>query len=260
MTDAHSPRWNLHPSTLEEDGKKMALRTERESRKLSIAWGITGAGHFLVESMAAMRERSRRNRVCTFVSRAGEEVLRMYGLYSHLPEISRGGYLEEIILEREEGYSSPRAGRFMMGKFDLLIIAPATANTVAKIANGIADSLVTNAAALSNKAGVPVYILPTDVAEAAQTRTPLSIDRALCQGCEPCLPKEECPQQAIGEQIDLKRCDGCGLCLTSCQFGAIRGWALPVQARELDRDNIKKLRSIAGITVLESPEEIYKLG
>jgi len=227
---------------------------------LSIAWGITGAGHFLAESMAAVRALSRRNRICTFVSRAGEEVLRMYGLYGQLSEISGGGYLEEIILERQEGYSSPRAGRFMVGKFDLLIVAPATGNTVAKIAYGIADSLVTNASALSNKAGVPIYVLPTDVAEAAQTRTPLSIDRELCRRCEPCPPKEECPRQAIGEQIDLKRCDGCGLCITSCEFGAIRGWALPVQTRELDRANIVKLRSIPGITVLKSPEEICRLG
>jgi dihydromethanopterin reductase (acceptor) len=246
--------------TPEEAEQKMALTMGRASEMLNIAWGITGAGHFLSESMAAMQELSRRNRICTFVSRAGEEVLRMYGLYSQLPEISRGEYLEEIILEREEGYSSPRAGRFMMGKFDLLIIAPATGNTVAKIVHGIADSLVTNASALSNKAGVPVYILPTDVRDATQTRTPLSIDRALCRGCEPCLPRDKCPQQAIGEQIDLKRCDGCGLCVTSCEFGAVRGWALPVQARELDRNNIQKLRRIAGITVLESPEEICNLG
>jgi flavoprotein len=33
-----------------------------------------------------------------------------------------------------------------------------------------------------------------------------------------------------------------------------------VQARELDKNNIQMLRRIAGITVLESPEEIYKLG
>jgi dihydromethanopterin reductase (acceptor) len=227
---------------------------------LNIAWGITGAGHFLAESVAAAQELSRRNRICTLVSRAGEEVLRMYGLFGQLSEISGGGYLEEIILEREEGYSSPRAGRLMTGKFDLLIIAPATANTVAKIAHGIADSLVTNAVALSNKAGVPIYILPTDVAEAAQTRTPLSIDRALCRRCDPCPPRDKCPRQAIGEQIDLRICDGCGLCIDSCEFGAIRGWALPVQTRELDRDNIKRLRGISGITVLMSPAEIYKLG
>jgi dihydromethanopterin reductase (acceptor) len=260
MIDAGIRRRKQPPLMPEEKGQKIALGRRRESKGLNIAWGITGAGHFLAESVAAVQELSQRNRICTFVSRAGEEVLRMYGLYGQLSGISGGGYLEEIILEREEGYSSPRAGRFMVGKFDLLIIAPATGNTVAKIARGIADSLVTNAAALSNKAGVPVYVLPTDIAEAAQTRTPLSIDRELCRRCEPCPPKEECPQQAIGEQIDLKSCDGCGLCVTSCEFGAIGRWALPVQTRELDRANIIKLQRIAGITVLKSPEEIYRLG
>ena len=39
---------------------------------------------------------------------------------------------------------------------------PATANTVAKIVVGIADTLVTNAVAQANKADIPIYIFPVD--------------------------------------------------------------------------------------------------
>lgn len=225
----------------------------------NIAWAVTGAGYHLAESLAAMREVSLDNRVCTFVSRAGEEVARMYGLFDRLSEISGGGYLEEVILEREEGASSPRAGRFMMKRFDLLIIAPATANTVAKIVCGIADTLPTNAAALANKAGVPVYVLPTDVLDRSLTEPPYSIDRDLCEGCNVCEPQRGCPEGAIGEQIDLVICDGCGVCVDLCPRSAIRKVAISVVTRPLDRENIERLRAIPGFTVLEGPEEIGRL-
>jgi dihydromethanopterin reductase (acceptor) len=225
----------------------------------SVAWAVTGAGHYLAESVAAMREISRENRVCTFVSRAGEEVVKMYGFFDQLSEISGGGYLEEVFFEREEGASSPKAGRFMMNRFDLLIIAPATANTIAKIVCGIADSLPTNAAALANKANVPVYVLPTDVRERAETEPPYTIDRDLCKRCDVCEPREACPKGAIGEQIDLARCDGCGICRDLCHHGAIRRAAISVTTRPLDRENIERLRAIPGVVVLEGPEDIGKL-
>jgi dihydromethanopterin reductase (acceptor) len=173
--------------------------------------------------------------------------------------ISGGGYLEEIFLEREEGNSSPKTGRFMMGAFDLLIIAPATANTVAKIANGIADSIVTNAAALSNKAGIHVYVLPTEAKEGISTRIPFIIDRMLCQHCQVCRPQERCPSYAINDQIDLLKCDGCGICVELCEHGAIRSRTLQIARRELDKKNIERLKDLPGFTILESAEEIIAL-
>ena len=225
----------------------------------NVAWAVTGAGHYLAESVAAMEEIARENRVCTFVSRAGEEVARMYGLFDTFSEISGGGYLEEVFLEREEGASSPKAGRFMMNRFDLLIIAPATANTVAKIVCGIADSLPTNAAALANKANVPVYVLPTDVRESAETKPPYTIDRDLCIRCDVCEPRKACPKGAIGEQIDLVKCDGCGICRDLCPHGAIRRALISVTTRPMDKENIERLRAIPGFVVLEGPEDIEKL-
>ncbi len=225
----------------------------------NIGWGITGAGHYLAESVDAVQELAQENRVCTFVSRAGEEVLRMYGLFDRLSEISSGEYLEEIFLEREEGCSSPKTGRFMMGKFDILIVAPGTANSVAKMAYGIADSLVTNAAALANKADVPVYVLPTDVKESTLTQTPYIIDRMLCRSCEVCPPQDACPNQAIEDQIDLMKCDGCGTCVDLCDYGAIKGGTIQAVTRQIDQENIGRLRSFPGFTILENVEEIRNL-
>jgi len=51
------------------------------------------------------------------------------------------------------------------GKFEFLLIAPATSNTVAKISMGIADSLLCNAAIMGLKAFVPAYIMPSDYRE-----------------------------------------------------------------------------------------------
>ena len=52
-----------------------------------------------------------------------------------------------------------------MHKYEFLLIAPATSNTVAKIANGIGDTMLTNATVMSLKAFVPVYVAPTDYRE-----------------------------------------------------------------------------------------------
>ncbi|WP_269848803.1 flavoprotein [Methanosarcina horonobensis] len=119
-----------------------------------IAWGITGAGHFLNRSYQVFKELKRRNpelSVNTYISRAAEEVLRMYGLEQKLVKISGGDYLEEIFRETEQGSSSPKVGRFLLDRYDALFVTPATSNTVSKIAYGIADSLVTNAVAQAVK-------------------------------------------------------------------------------------------------------------
>ena len=52
-----------------------------------------------------------------------------------------------------------------LGKFELLLIAPATSNTVASISLGISDTLLTNSAIIALKAFVPVYIMPSDYRE-----------------------------------------------------------------------------------------------
>lgn len=233
-----------------------------------IAWGITGAGHFLDRSYQVFKELKLRNpglSVNTYISRAAEEVLRMYGLEQKLVKISGGDYLEEIFRESEQGSSSPKSGRFALGRYDALFVTPATSNTVSKIAYGIADSLVTNAVAQAVKGRVPVYVVPVDIEGSIVSEMPYNIDRKQCKHCETCSPRDNCPHSAITEkngvtdQIDLLKCKGCGICKELCTYNAIKGGPVEVLVRDVDQRNVEIVKGLQGITVLERPEAILEL-
>jgi len=125
---------------------------------LRIAWGITGSGDKIlevVELMERLKEKYSLD-IIPYASRQGEVVLKYYKLLRRVKEIFPG-------YKVERNANSPfLAAKLQMGEFDCFIIAPATANTVAKIAHGIADTLISNAAAQAMKAEVPVYIFPVD--------------------------------------------------------------------------------------------------
>jgi len=230
-----------------------------------IAWGITGAGHFLDRSYQVFKEIKLRDpqiSVNTYISRAAEEVLRMYGLEQRLVKISGGDYLEEIFRESEQGSSSPKVGRFLLNRYDALFVTPATSNTVSKIAYGIADSLVTNAVAQAVKGRVPVYIVPVDIEGSIVSEMPYNIDRKQCMHCEDCLPRDNCPHGVITvkngftDQIELLKCKGCGICKELCPYDAIKGGPVEVLVRDVDMRNVELVKGLQGITVLESPEKI----
>jgi archaeoflavoprotein AfpA len=126
--------------------------------KLRIAWGITGAGDYLVESMSAMASvrRDLGAEVTVLLSQEGKLVVQWYGLWDDL----KSGFDKVRV---EKGPNAPFvAGPLQVGHYAFLFISPATANTVAKIAYGIADSLITNCVAQTIKGGTPVYIYPVD--------------------------------------------------------------------------------------------------
>jgi len=235
---------------------------------MNVAWCVTGAGHLLKESVETFKRLKEQGvRITTFVSRAAEEVLRMYGLFPQLEKISSGGYLEEVFLESEQGASFPKAGRFLLKKYSAVVVSPATANTVAKIASGIADSLVTNAVSLAMKGDIPVFVVPTDFVfdsddgtGVLRSKMPYTIDREVCRAheCKRCPPAEVCPKNAISGQIDLLRCDGCALCVPACPHGAIRGGeSVEIRVRKVDARNVLTLIEM-GIHVLREPGDILE--
>jgi archaeoflavoprotein AfpA len=151
--------------------------TKRKSEGRGIvAWGITGSGHRLAETVEALKtlQRCHRKRVdiAVYLSKAGYQVAKYYKLTETLTDA-----FGRIRVEQDS--NTPfLAGALQLGKFDLFLIAPATSNTVAKIALGIADSLLTNSAVMALKAFVPVYIMPSDY-EAGVTVTKLPDGRDL---------------------------------------------------------------------------------
>lgn len=127
-----------------------------------VAWGITGSGDKIRETFNVMRglkEEYGDVEVEVFLSKAGELVTRFYKLDEGLKEA-----FPKVFVEKSA--NSPfLAARLQMGEFDFLLIAPATSNTVAKLAHGVADTLLTNSALQALKAYVPVHIMPVDYRE-----------------------------------------------------------------------------------------------
>lgn len=229
---------------------------------MKLAWCITGAGHFLRESFEVfdeLKDKKKQLKITSFVSRAGEEVIKMYGLKNDLAGISNGRYLEECFFENSQGASFPKAGRFLLKKYDALIVSPATSNTIAKLAYGIADTLVTNAVAMAVKGNVPVYIVPVDIEGHIESKMPFFIDREICMRCEICPPMKDCPNKAITDQIDLLKCNGCGKCVKSCSYGAIRGGVTKIKVRDVDSRNVKILGELEGVTILSHPQKVLEV-
>lgn len=128
------------------------------ARARRIAWGITGSGDKIRETVALMVELYKKYdlEVHVYLSREGEVVLKFYRMVN---DVKR--FFPKVTTEH--GPNAPfLSGKLQMGTYSLFLIAPATANTVAKIAYGIADSLISNSAAQAMKVNVPVYIFPVD--------------------------------------------------------------------------------------------------
>ncbi len=117
-----------------------------------IAWAVTGAGHFLSACAAHVLTYPQ---VDIYLSRAAEEVVRMY----RLQEFLRVGGAR---VRRETTASSPAVAGFAHGMYSVLLVAPATSNSVAKFVHGISDSLVSNLFAQAGKSRVPIVVLPTE--------------------------------------------------------------------------------------------------
>ena len=174
---------------------------------IRIAWGITGSGDLINEVIDELEKLYDTGKVeiTACISKAAKMVLNWYKLTERVKKISK-----KFLVEYDS--NSPFiAGPLQIGEYHSFLIAPATANTVAKIVHGIADTLITNAVAQAQKGGIKVNILPVDQKPGGiVTRLP------------------------TGEYKKLIM-------------------------RDIDIENVRKLRAMKGITVLKNPEDIRKI-
>jgi len=234
--------------------------------KKSIAWGLTGAGALLKESVETIKELvSLGFKITAYVSKAGETVLSAYGLKGELERTLVGEYPVGVVYESAEPPGFPSAGRLYLGMYSYVVISPATMNTVSKIVNGIADTLVSTLAMHAIKTGKPLLVLPVDAYE-VKSLIPVFIDRSKCEQCSSCLAALKCPAGALKEHpvfkvaIDISRCNRCYSCLEGCPRGAIVfDYEIVVRPVPYYVEIINKLRGIPGVKVIEHPKQVLSL-
>ncbi|MEN6329562.1 MAG: archaeoflavoprotein AfpA [Methanobacteriaceae archaeon] len=134
-----------------------------EKKKKKVAWGVSGAGDKILETLEVMKkikkEYEEKVEIEVYISKAGDQVIKYYGISNQIEE-----NFDRIWVEINA--NAPfLAGNIQLGKYELMLIAPATSNTVAKISMRMGDTLLANAAIMGQKADVPLYILPSDYEE-----------------------------------------------------------------------------------------------
>ena len=127
-----------------------------------LAWAITGSGHYLRESLDIL---GTLQDVDIFLSRAAAEIIRQYGFQAQLEATGHRVFHDKTA-------SSVPVELFYQGKYHTLVIAPATSNTIAKMAYGFSDSLVTNLFAQAGKTRVPSIVFACDTAPELESEAP----------------------------------------------------------------------------------------
>jgi flavoprotein len=131
------------------------LKKPNEKR---LAWAITGSGHYLRESLAIIETLKN---VDVFLSAAADEVIKQYGYEVKADRIFKDKTASSVPVEF-----------FYEGHYHTLVISPATSNTIAKMAFGISDSLVSNLYAQAGKTRVPSIVFACDTDAVLDSEAP----------------------------------------------------------------------------------------
>ena len=125
-----------------------------------LMWGITGTGYVLKESIDLMKELQEKFKedidITVMLSKEGEAVVKWYKQWNYLTETVKK--VKSEVTPNIPFY----AGALQIGKYDMFIVCPVSANSVAKIVYGIADTLITNCVAQAIKGGIVAHLYPSD--------------------------------------------------------------------------------------------------
>lgn len=230
----------------------------------AVAWGITGATPYLRETVETVLELVAIMPVTLYISVAGEELLEAHGLKKVLEEKIVGPYPTEVVYERMEPRSFPKAARVWKKIYKVVVIAPASMNTVSKIVHGIADSLVSNLAMHAIKTRTPLLVLPSDLEE-NRSKIPVFVDRDKCLSCPSCSAAEICPTGALSQhelfkvEVNPIKCAKCGLCLEVCPQGAVKlDYEVVYSPHPFYSGIINRLSEIEGVVIIKTPRDVVK--
>jgi archaeoflavoprotein AfpA len=123
-----------------------------------LMWGITGTGYMLQESIDLMKDLQENYGIdlTVILSKEGAAVVKWYKKWLALSDT-----VKKVKVEKTPNIPF-YAGPLQLGKYDKFIVCPVSANSIAKIVNGIADTIITNCVAQAIKGGQKVFIFPSD--------------------------------------------------------------------------------------------------
>ena len=131
--------------------------------KKRIAWCITGSGHYLKESIDLMLTLEN---VDLYLSKAGEEVLKWYDYDLSVFKKNKIKVFKDVTA------SASPVSLLYESVYKLVVISPATSNTIALMAQGISDTLVTNMFAQAGKCEVKSLVFACDTEPVVITQAP----------------------------------------------------------------------------------------
>ena len=131
--------------------------------KKRIAWCITGSGHYLKESIDLMLTHKN---IDLYLSKAGEEVLKWYDYDLSIFKKNKIKVFKDVTA------SASPVSLLYESVYKLVVISPATSNTIALMAQGISDSLVTNMFAQAGKCEVKSLVFACDTEPVVITQAP----------------------------------------------------------------------------------------
>tara|TARA_A100001388_G_scaffold267637_1_gene241971 strand:+ start:150 stop:680 length:531 start_codon:yes stop_codon:yes gene_type:complete len=131
--------------------------------KKRIAWCITGSGHYLKESIDLMLTHKN---IDLYLSKAGEEVLKWYNYDLSIFKKNKIKVFKDVTA------SASPVSLLYESVYKLIVISPATSNTIALMAQGISDSLVTNMFAQAGKCEVMSLVFACDTEPVVITQAP----------------------------------------------------------------------------------------
>jgi archaeoflavoprotein AfpA len=134
------------------------MKQNGDQKEMKLMWGITGTGYVLQESIDLMKELQDDFKIdiTVILSKEGAAIVKWYKKWLALTEAVR-----KVKVEKTPNIPF-YAGPLQLGNYDMFLVCPVSANSVAKIVYGIADSLITNCVAQAIKGGQTVYIFPSD--------------------------------------------------------------------------------------------------
>lgn len=123
-----------------------------------LMWGITGTGYLLDECINLMKVLQEEFNVdiTIILTKEGMAVVKWYKKWLALTEA-----VKRVKVEKTPNIPF-YAGPLQLGKYDMFLVCPVSANSIAKIVYGIADTLITNCVAQAVKGDMKVHIFPSD--------------------------------------------------------------------------------------------------